>query len=505
VVGRRGEAAVINGKLAPTTEDPKSATCEFLVATDSMLRAQLGVAANGADPFYMMDLPGVTQSPYNRAEPNALLGPRIFLPTRFPRNVDHVSAPASAPGSALPEIPKQFLGITTRAVDPNDGSLGAERRLYGRNAPVDPALGPQFSISDAIAACRGFTGGGSAFRDKFMPTALALFKQGRYAESLDYYQRAFKKLSYADGGDEATLMTGKLYLGAPGVERDLRKALMWLERAATARFNPITHMPQFDPLEPERNTATGEAAMILGALYQAGAPDLPRDPQKARKWFDRARYVGHVRACLVLGDLYYYGKDTPRDLAQAFRYYKEGATFGDAPAQQALAQMYYAGEAPGGRNVKLALAWHSQAARIGHAPSLYALAMAFEEGEQVTADPQRALGLYKLAAMAGNAPARNVLGTYFYEGRGVEKNPVVARQWFEQAAIDGDPDAMFNLGAMMMKGEGGASDRTRAWVWLKMAQKGENPNAAAAVNLLEARMTAEEKQAAQQLLSPTNS
>jgi TPR repeat protein len=63
---------------------------------------------------------------------------------------------------------------------------------------------------------------------------------------------------------------------------------------------------------------------------------------------------------------------------------------------------------------------------------------------------------------------------------------------------------MYNLGAMMMKGEGGAADRTRAWVWLKMAHKGENPQAAAALSVLEARMTAEEKAQAQSLLSPAN-
>ena len=115
------------------------------------------------------------------------------------------------------------------------------------------------------------------------------------------------------------------------------------------------------------------------------------------------------------------------------------------------------------------------------------------------------MALYKLAALSGNAAAKNAVGTYFYEGRALAKDPALARRWFEQGAVAGDPDAMFNLGAMMMKGEGGEADRTRAWVWLKMAQKGENPNAGAAVGVLEARMTAEEKTAAAKLLAPTNS
>lgn len=490
---RIGDALVIDGKIAPTSEEPRSATCEFLVATDSFLRAQLGVAAAGGDPF----TPGISQGAVPVSTPSPLFAPRMLLPTRFPRDVDPVTPPEADAGSALPQIAQQRPGVTTRRVSA-DGSLGPEIRLFQRGDAIEAAM----------RVCQGFAGVERpeiSYRDKSMPTALALFKQRRYAESLDYYQQAFRKLPYADGGDEAALMIGKLYLGAPGVERDLGKALTWLERAGGAKFNPTMHMPQFDPFEPERNTAIGEAAMILAALYQTGAPDLTKDPEKARKWFDRARYVGHVRACFVLGDLYYYGKGAPRDLARAFKYYKEGATLGDAPAQQAVAEMYYAGEAPGGKNVKLALAWHGAAAKVGNPASLYALAQAFEQGDGIPADGQRALGLYKIAAMAGSAPARNALGTYFYEGRGVEKDPVVARGWFQQAAIDGDPDAMFNLGAMMMKGEGGEIDRTRAWVWLRMAQKGQNPNAAAAVGVLEARMTAEERAAAMKLLSPENS
>ena len=64
--------------------------------------------------------------------------------------------------------------------------------------------------------------------------------------------------------------------------------------------------------------------------------------------------------------------------------------------------MYYDGEAPGGRDLKLAAAWHNEAGKIGHAPSLFALAAAYENGEGVAADPQRALGLYKLAAAEGS-------------------------------------------------------------------------------------------------------
>jgi TPR repeat protein len=513
------DVVVIGGKIAPTTEDPKSATCEFLVATDPSLRAQIQAAQNGGDPFFMGDLGDLAQPAAPASRPSALYAPKIFLPTRFPRNIDRTAAPLSPPGSALPEIGRQYRGVTTRAANGADVSTeGGARRLYDLATPgnVEATSTPsEFSSEAAIDACRslralGDTGSSPgrteiAYRDKTLPTAMALFEDHRYAESLDYYQQAFAKLTYADGGDEAALMIGKLHLGAPGVERDLPKAISWLKKAAGAAFNPITDMPIFDPREPTRNTAMGEAAMLLGQIYAVGGPGAAKDPAESRKWFDRARVVGHVRACLVLGDIYYYGKDTPRDLKQAFRYYREGATFGDAPAQQALAEMYYDGEAPGGRDLKLAAAWHNEAGKIGHAPSLFALAAAYENGEGVAADPQRALGLYKLAAAEGSVPARNVLGTYFYQGRLVPKDAAMARRWFQEAALDGDTDAMFNLGAMMAKGEGGSVDRTHAWAWFKLAQAGENAQAPGAVRALEPQMTAEEKAEAARLLGSVKS
>jgi len=523
------DVTIIGGKVMPTTEDPKSATCEFLVATDPSLRALIDLAKTGGDSYIDvshgdMDI----DVEWYRPSPSALMAPTIYQPTRLPVNVDWTAAPLSAPGSALPEIGRQYRGIVTRSAQSAEDAIEApERRLYniGGSTASEATISPaDLSIEGGINTCRalrqtggfGAAGGAAiaatpagkteiAYRDTALPTAQALFRDHRYAESLDYFQRAYAKLEDEMGGDEAALMIGKLYLGAPGVERDTAKALTWLKKAAGARFNRTIDMPVFDPVEPERNTAIGEAAVILARLYQTGAAGVSKDAVEARRWFERALEVGHVPAAAVLGDLYAFGAGVPADAKKAFDYYKKGASLGYAPAQNALADMYATGEAPGGKNVPLSLAWRNEAAKLGNADALYELGLAYDAGEGVTANPERALSLYKLAALAGSPAAKNAVGTSFYEGRGVAKDASLARRWFEQGAAAGDPDAMFNLGAMMMKGEGGEADRTRAWVWLKMAEKGENSNAAAAVGVLEARMTNEEKAAASKLLSPTNS
>ena len=82
-----GDVVVIGGKIAPNTENPRSATCEFLVATDPYVRAQIEQAVIAGSP---------------------LMGPTFYQPTRFPRTVQFGAEPLSAPGSALPAIPRQF-------------------------------------------------------------------------------------------------------------------------------------------------------------------------------------------------------------------------------------------------------------------------------------------------------------------------------------------------------------------------------------------------------------
>ena len=83
------DVTVVGGRIAPNSDEPRSATCEFLVAIDPVVRAQ--IAAAQGDP---------------------LMGPTIYQPTRFPRIVQFGAEPLSAPGSALPPIPRQFRGIS---------------------------------------------------------------------------------------------------------------------------------------------------------------------------------------------------------------------------------------------------------------------------------------------------------------------------------------------------------------------------------------------------------
>lgn len=505
------EVITVQGQKLPRAEAPRSASCEAL-ARDPIVRAQMEAA--GGDPF---------------------MGPRILLPTRPPRDVDLSGPPLSPAGSPLPEILKARFGSSGSLAGGQTNAQGNFDETSGQAAAFGTAqedAPEQFSLNEALAACRGahLRGGPStipgadirddrglgalgrlnnnyargraeiAGRDTSLPMAFALFDQRRYDESLQWFHKAFSKLQLTEGGDEAALFIGKLNLSRPGAAADPVEAIKWFKRAASAPFNPATDTPVFDPKQPDRNTAMGEAAVILGNLYRTGFGPITKDAEESRKYYGRALEVGHIPAAKVLGDIYAHGAGTPRDSKKAVSYYRKAAKFGLPSAQYALAEMLYLGDDGVAQDIREALAWYQAAAKSAHPGALYAVARAYDLGEGVKADPAMALGLYKSAALNGSAAAKAALGSYFYEGKLLPKDDAMARKWFEEAARGANPEGMFNLAAMMTRGDGGPKNLPQAWVLMKQAAAQGSDLAIHALPALERKMSPAEKQSAAAML-----
>jgi TPR repeat protein len=447
-----------------------------------------------------------------------VLPPTVYQPTRFPRNPDWSAPPVTPPGSPFPEALSINDYVVGKRGDPNRNLALAGKFLDCLDGANAPSMGRQMvTMAGAVeqqvrnATSNGMISVGGAggmglgadenriapnrfaqmnARDKTLPLGFALFDHGRYEEALTQFKAADRKMHNL----EAPLMIGKIYLYGLGDKSDPAEGVKWLKKAADDAFRPAIDMAVFDPLEPERNTPMGEAAMILADVYGKGMGPIARDPALARKYLERAYRVGHVAAAMALGDIYYYGVDTAPDPKRAFDDYMKAAKFAYAPAAVAVAQMYEAGEVGGRPDRARALAWYAQAARTNHPQALYAMAVAFDRGEGVAANPKTALAFYKLAATQGEAAAQTAIGTYFYTGEGgLPKDAALARKWFELAATAGDPDGMFNLAAMMAKGEGGGVDRVKAWGWLKIAERAGHASAATAAAALEAQLTSQER------------
>jgi TPR repeat protein len=446
--------------------------------------------------------------------------PTVYQQTRFPRNPDWKAPPVTPPGSPYPEALSINDYVFGQRGDPDRRLARAGKFLDCLNGSKTPSMSTQMDrmageVTNRVrqaASGESLGGAGATFggmgeradggqngqstwaqknaRDKTLPLGFALFDHGRYEEALEQFKAADRKL----GSREAQLMIGKIYLYGLRERSDPAEGVKWLKKAADARFRAATDMGTFDPLEPERNTPMGEAAMILADIYGKGMGPVAKDPSASRRYLERAYRVGYVAAAMTLGDIYYYGIDTSADPNKAFDYYMQAAKFGHAPAAVAVAQMYDAGEAEGARDHAKALAWYAQAAKINQPQALYALAVAFDRGDGVPAKPQTALAFYKLAATQGDAAAQAAIGTYFYRGEGgVPQDLALARKWFELAATSGDADGMFNLAAMQAKGQGGEVDRVKAWGWLKIAEKLGHAKVEAALQALERAFTQEDR------------
>jgi TPR repeat protein len=480
----------------------------------------------------------ILQDPATRAamEMNVGIEPRVYEATRFPRNPDWNAPPLTNPGSVFPAAltMKDYLrgggppqGVAgTAAFDGDEtalieglatggsrekaflscmstGRAGANFRTPG--VGLTPSGGPPprvFVTGSGPSSADNMAMGRTQikWRDSTLPVAFALFEHGRYEEALGQFKVAYRKLADGDGGDEAALTIGKIYLYGLKEKSDPVEAVSWLKKSADGRFASLRMMPRFDPREPQRNTAMGEAAMILADVYGKGRGAVTKDPAQARKYLERAFYLGHVEAAYVLGEIYYNGVDTPKDVKKAFDWYMKAAVFQHAEADVAVAQMYATGEAEGGPDLVKALGWYAQAAQSDHPEGLHALAVAFDKGEGAPANAQMALTFYKLAAVNGDAASQAAIGTYFYNGEGgLPRDPALARKWFERAALGGDTDGMFNLAAMQAKGEGGAVERVKAWGWLKIAEKLGHANATVAVRALEGQFDQEDRAGVEEL------
>ncbi len=112
------------------------------------------------------------------------------------------------------------------------------------------------------------------------------------------------------------------------------------------------------------------------------------------------------------------------------------------------------------------------AAEKGDASAKFEYARLLEHGDQVKADPTRALKLYQDAAEAGQKDALFRLGKIHHDG--LLNQPVnypTAVDYYLRAAAAGVPEAMYNLGAMLVSARGVKRDYVAGLAWLTVAQQ----------------------------------
>lgn len=118
----------------------------------------------------------------------------------------------------------------------------------------------------------------------------------------------------------------------------------------------------------------------------------------------------------------------------------------------------------------------------GNMSAAYNLGIILSKGLGGTADPERAVSLFRVAADAGIAVAQHNLALAYYAGNGVEKNNAQASIWWERAARHGHVQAQYNLGALLWNGEGIKKNEAEA---IKLFRKASDAGSVQAQNFLD--------------------
>jgi TPR repeat protein len=251
-------------------------------------------------------------------------------------------------------------------------------------------------------------------------------------------------------------------------------------------------------LKWQRQSAMGgnaEAQYGLGLLY-ANGQYLPRDPQQASFWFQKAASQGHVAARLELlsqnsgtvaasvpapaqppvkvasvapatfevpeSKSAPVAESAPVQTAAAKTssadgvapadltgvepdVVKQSAEQGDANAQLMLGTLYEDGVGGLPSDLRLAAKWYEKSAKQGYTKAQYNLALLYEDGRGVDKDYKQAAYWYEKAANAGFSEAQNNLGLLYILGNGVKKDQKRAKQLFSASAAQGNADAARNL------------------------------------------------------------
>lgn len=215
--------------------------------------------------------------------------------------------------------------------------------------------------------------------------AYEAFLAGRYEEAIAIW------LPLANAGDaSAQFNLGVMYAQALGVDRDMRVAMDWWERAAAQLHVRAAH-----------NLAL---AMLAGEPLIDGVTSDPDYPGILR-YLKIGADAGYPNSEYTLGKLYAEGVGVEKDDRRAAELFLSSSIKGFAKAQYNLGKVYRDGTGMP-QDEELSIFWFAQAAERGHALGQDKMAERYLAGRGVPKDEIEALKWSILAAQQGVAAAQ---------------------------------------------------------------------------------------------------
>jgi localization factor PodJL len=158
-----------------------------------------------------------------------------------------------------------------------------------------------------------------------------------------------------------------------------------------------------EKLRKEANLGTANAQYEVGVRFADGR-GVQRDLPRAALWLERAARQGLPPAQYRYARLAEKGDGMDKDVDTARRYYEQAAAAGNVQAMHNLGVLYADG-AFGKADLPAALNWFSKSAEYGVKDSQYNLGIFYARGIAVPKDPAQSYHWFSLAAAQGDTDA----------------------------------------------------------------------------------------------------
>ncbi len=244
-------------------------------------------------------------------------------------------------------------------------------------------------------------------------------------------------------------------------------------------------------LESAVSKGSPPAALHLARMYERGQ-FVPRDPEKARRFFQIAALAGESEGQTGLARLAMAGllkgvsrPDAERMALAAMAGLMGRIAAGDCTVFSTIGFAYRSGSiAP--RNDALAIRWLEKAAELGNGPAAEVVASAYRLGQNAPQSDAKAFAFLTVAAKAGRIRAMADLGAMLLKGDGVARDRDGATAWLEKAASAGRTD-LYRLLQRGWNGEfGDPREPARAFAYLKAQTELPSPDPEALLQFGEA-------------------
>lgn len=259
---------------------------------------------------------------------------------------------------------------------------------------------------------------------------------------------------WADRGSaKAQHRLAAMYDFGEGVDRDIKAALKWYEKAAENGYV--------------------DSQFNLGNMY-SNREGVRRDYQKAFKWYQKAADQGDAEAQAKIGEMYYEGWGVSRDYQKALEMFQKSDHLGES--QYFLGRMHDHGRGVK-KDIMMAIEWWEKGADQDHPICLFNIANCYENGDGFNRDVDKAIDYYEQSAELGYPEALHNLSVIHFDDSYGQEDKAKSFQYAERAHQTGYAKGTFQLGLCYHDGVGVRQDQRQSKALIQQAARAGDPDA----------------------------